>query len=301
MTDRRQQIQVGILFIASLVILITGVLWFKEFSIGKKTYEVTVEFPSTSGLAKGDPVEVKGVPSGKVVDIRFDKGKALAVLQIASHVELHQGAFAAIDNVSLMGQKVVSVNPGAVRLAVLPPGTLLHGFYRGGIPELLSGVGTALTTFERLANRVDSLLVAFDEDRQGQLTRTLDNVERATGELADLLEANRTTLTESIRSMNLAMKDVHEMVGGHGEQFGSTLEDASRAASRLDSTLTSLDRTVNRVDALLTRVESGQGTLGKVVRDDDLYNQLVVTLRDAKDLLQDVREHPKRYFKFSVF
>jgi phospholipid/cholesterol/gamma-HCH transport system substrate-binding protein len=301
MSERRQQIQVGILFIASLALLIMGVLWFKEFSIGKKTYLVTAEFPSTSGLAKGDPVEVKGVPSGKVEDIRFEDGKALATLQIAAHVQLHQGAFAAIDNVSLMGQKVVSVNPGSQKLAVLPPGTILRGFYRGGIPELLSGVGTALGTFERLASRVDSLLVAFDEDRQAQLTRTLDNVERATGELADLLAANRTAIAEAITSMNLAMNDVHEMVGGHAEQFSNTLEDASRAAGRLDSTLTNLDRTVTRVDSLLARVQSGEGTLGKVMADDQLYDQLVVTLKDAKDLLQDVRAHPKRYFKFSVF
>lgn len=301
MTDRRQQVQVGVLFIASLILLITGVLWFKEFRIGRKTYEVTANFPSTSGLAKGDAVEVKGVPSGKVVDIRFAEGKALVTLQLASHVQLHQGAFAAIDNVSLMGQKVVSVNPGAMSKPVLPPDTILPGFYRGGIPELLSGVGTALGTFERLADRVDSLLASFDADRQGQVTRTLDNVERASGELADLLAANRTTLTESIRSMNLAMQDIHEMVGGRSEEFHSTLDNASRAASRLDSTLTSLDRTVTRMDSLLARVEAGQGTLGKVVQDEDLYDQLVVTLKDAKDLLQDVREHPKRYFKFSVF
>jgi phospholipid/cholesterol/gamma-HCH transport system substrate-binding protein len=55
------------------------------------------------------------------------------------------------------------------------------------------------------------------------------------------------------------------------------------------------------MDSLLARVESGKGTLGRVIQDDGLYYELVVTLRDAKALLRDVRENPKRYFKVSIF
>ena len=301
MGDRRNQVQVGVVFIASVVILVAGILWFKEYTIGGQTYNLVAEFESTSGLVKGDPVEVKGVSSGKVADIRFEAGQALVTLQLKGSVELHHGTTVAIENAGLMGQKVVAIYPGPQDGVVLHDGAVIHGDYRAGMAELLGGVGGALNTFETLATRIDSLLASFDASRQDQLDRTLTNVERATGELATLLEDNREDLGQGIEDLAVAMGEVRSVVEGRGEQFGEALDGASSAVARLDSTLTVLDSTVSRMDSLLARVESGKGTLGRVIQDDGLYYEMVVTLRDAKALLKDLRENPKRYFKVSIF
>jgi phospholipid/cholesterol/gamma-HCH transport system substrate-binding protein len=301
MSERKLQIQVGILFIASVAILIAGVLWFKEFTIGGHNYEVVVEFPQTSGLVKGDPVDVKGVRSGKVEDIEFKYGQALVTVSLERSVVLRHGTVVSISNVGLMGQKVVNIWPGRIAEDTIPEGTVLRGVYEAGIPEILGGMGGVLDTFESLAARVDSLLASLDDSRQQQLLNTLSNVERATGELADLLEGNREDLNASIRSMRTAMGELSTMMEGRGATFGQTLEDASSAMARLDTTLTILDTTVSRMDKLLARVEGGEGTLGHLVQDQDLYDELVLTLRDAKALLYDVRQNPKRYFKFSIF
>jgi len=301
MGDRRNQVQVGILFISAVILLVAAILWFKEYTIGEKTYDLIAEFESTSGLVEGDPVEVKGLPSGKVDDIRFERGLALVTLQLNRSVELHHGTTVAIENAGLMGQKVVAIYPGPLGGVLLGDGAVIKGHYRAGITELLGGVGGALNTFETLAARIDSLLVSFDASRQDQLDRTLTNIERATGELAMLLEDNRDDLGQGIKDLAVAMSEVRSMVDGRGEQFGEALDSASGAVAKLDSTLTSLDTTVARMDSLLAKVESGKGTLGRVIQDDGLYYELVVTLRDAKALLRDVRENPKRYFKVSIF
>ena len=301
MTERKNQVQVGILFIASVVVLVLGILWFKEYTVGEKSYRVVAEFPTTSGLIKGDPVEVKGVPSGKVEKIRFEDGRALVTLSLARHVQLYSGTSVAIENAGLMGQKVVTVYPGPPDGDPITDGMIIQGVYRLGITELMGGLGGALNTFERLAARVDSLLVSFDRSKQDRLDRTLTNLDRATGELAALLEENRDDLTRGIQNMARAMEDIHAMVDGRSDQFGSVLDDASAAAARLDSTLTGLDHTVNRMEKVLARVENGEGTLGLIVQNEALYYELVLTLRDAKELLRDVREDPKKYFKFSIF
>lgn len=301
MSDRRVQVQVGVLFIASVIVLIASILWFKEFRIGEKNFLMTVEFPETSGLVKGDAVEVKGVPSGKVEDIRFEDGRALVVIQLARHVTLHPGTRISIGNVGLMGQKVVSIFPGDVNRRAFPADTLLTGTYSAGIPEVLAGVGGTLDTFERVAMHVDSLLVAFDRPKREQVGRTLENLERTTGELAVILEANRADLIESMRDMKTVMGELRAMMDGRGEAFGQAMEDAGGAVARLDTTLTSFDTAVQRMDRLLARVENGEGSLGKALQDQALYDELVVTLEDAKLLLQDVRRNPKRYFKFSIF
>lgn len=301
MSERKLQIQVGILFIVSVAVLIAGVLWFKEFTIGGHNYNVVVEFPQTSGLVKGDPVDVKGVRSGKVENIEFKYGQALVTVSLKRSVVLRKGTVVTISNVGLMGQKVVNIWPGRIADEPIPEGTQLRGVYEAGIPEILGGVGATLETFQALAVRVDSLLAGLDTDRQQQILNTLSNVERASGELADLLQNNREDLSASIKSMRTTMDELRNMLEGRGAMFGQTMEDASGAVARLDTTLTTLDATVSRMDKLLTRVESGEGTMGKLVQDQDLYNELVLTLRDAKALLYDVRQNPKRYFKFSIF
>jgi phospholipid/cholesterol/gamma-HCH transport system substrate-binding protein len=229
------------------------------------------------------------------------EGRARVTLALSSNVTLHEGAQATILDVSLMGQKAVDVYPGDPRKPLLPPDQILPGTYQGGITDLLSGVGGTLATFERLANRFDSLLVSFDGDRQQQVGRTFDHLERATGDLASLLSENREELSTSIKAMSSAMTELQTMMNGRGESFGNAMDQAATTAARLDSTLTTLDRTVSRVDGILARVEGGEGTLGHLVQEDALYEELVRTLRDAKELLVDVRENPKRYFKFSVF
>jgi phospholipid/cholesterol/gamma-HCH transport system substrate-binding protein len=301
MSERKLQIQVGVLFIASVAVLIMGILWFKEFTIGGHNYNVVIEFPQTSGLVKGDPVDVKGVRSGKVEDIEFKYEKALVTVTLERDVVLREGTVVAISNMGLMGQKVVNVWPGHVSEDPIPEGTVLRGVYDAGIPEILGGMGSTLDTFEALAARVDSLLAGLDDSRQEQMLNTLSNLERASGALADLLQGNREDLNASIKSMRVAMVELNAMLAGRGGMFGRTLEDASGAVARLDTTLTTLDQTVARLDKLLARVEGGEGTLGRLVQDQDLYEELVLTLRDAKALLYDVRQNPKRYFKFSIF
>lgn len=301
MSDRRFQVQVGALFFVSVTLLVLGILWFKEFKVGEKTYRVKVEFVSTSGLIKGDPVEVKGVPSGKVGKIWFEEGKAFVFLQLGRNVVLYSGTRIAITNMGLMGQKIVVIHPGNPQLDPLPPTTVHRGYHMGGIPEIMGGVGGALETFERLAARVDSLLITFDKSKQVQLSRTITNLESATSNLAQLLDQNRDELSSTITNMSEAMEDLHAMVDGRGEAVGQILDHAGSAAARLDTTLTAMDETVSRLNRVLVKVEDGDGTLGKVLEDDELYNQLVVTLRDARTLIEDVRENPKRYFKISIF
>src|SRR6185436_7363676 len=92
MSERRLHAQVGLLFVLSVTVLVLGILWFKEFQIRGRTYTQIIEFQTTSGVVKGDPVEVKGVPSGKVEDITLEEGLALVKVQLEKKVKLYRDA-----------------------------------------------------------------------------------------------------------------------------------------------------------------------------------------------------------------
>ncbi len=300
MSEQRYHVQVGIVFILAIVVLIWGVLWFKDFKIRGTTYDMKVAFPTASGLIKGDPVEVQGVPSGKVSAITFENGRSVVTMQLDEKVKLYPNTRVVLENVGIMGQKLVAVYPGPPA-EPLPPDAVLEGEYQAGIPQLMSGLGGSLETFERLAARLDSLFAAFDQSDREALTNTLHNTERLTAQLSGVLERNHDDLSRMLQDMQASTKELRIAMEGRGDELGQLLDGAARVSGRLDTTLTVLERTLAHMDGMMAMVDSSQGTLAQVLHDRALYDELVVTVRDTRTLVNDIRQNPRRYFKVSVF
>lgn len=298
--ERRRDIQVGILFILAVAVLIMGILWFKEFRLGGQYYLARVEFENTSGLQRGDAVEVRGVSSGQVEEIVYEAGRAIVVLKLERSVEIYPETRFVIENVGIMGQKLVAVYPGP-RGTPLATDVIFRGEYQPGIPALMADLGTALDSFQGLAERLDRVMRSFEEEDDGRFHRILDNTDRLTAELAAFLKETRGELTVLVRNTNSAMENLNSALSGRGEDVGTALERASVALARLDSTLVTFDRTMGRADSLLAGVQSGEGTLGRLARDPELYDNLRRTLEEAQWLIGDMRENPRKYLKFSVF
>jgi len=300
MAERSQEIQVGIIFIIAVALLISGVLWFKEFRIGGKTHTLVVEFENTSGLQKGDPVEVRGVTSGRVSAIDYIEGEARVSLTVDRDVVVYPGTRVVIENVGIMGQKLVAVYPGSTA-TVLPDSVVLRGEYQSGIPSLMADLGSSLDSFDRLADSIEALLDGFDKSDQENMSRILSNTEQVTADLAVFLKETRGDLAEVVENFNLAMADIHGTLDGREETIDRALDNASRAAARLDSALVVLQGTARRTDRILAGVEEGEGTLGLLAKDPELYHQLHDALEEARLLMADMKENPRKYVKLSVF
>ncbi len=300
MNERNLQIQVGIAFIAGIVILIAGVLWFKGYHFARKSKMVTVEFPSTSGLVSGDPIEVRGVRSGKVSKIGFDEGRAVVDLEMDKRIDLHHDAKFVIENVGIMGQKQVQVDPGRMGRAIPPDSLFFIGTYQPGIPEVVQSMSSTLDAVQRLSVRLDTLMAAFDNIGNASVTRTLNNMVSITDDLAKFLVDTRGELSGSIRNFNEAMGDMHQALGAQGP-FNEFVRSATRTSTRLDSTLASLNSLSMRADSVMAQVEAGHGTVGSALRDDRLYHEMVGTVRETRALIEEIRRNPKKYLKISVF
>jgi len=300
MSDRKLELQVGVIFLLSVVVLVAGVLWFKNYHLGQKETEVTIEFPTTSGLVRGDLVEVQGVTSGEVAVIRFEGTRSLVTLKLNRGVILYPDSRFVIENVGIMGQKLVAIYPGTPTTAVDPATTVFHGEYQPGIPQLMSQLGGTLEAFGRISNRLDAVIAAMPTDDQS-IRRTFTNLNTITEESATFLRDSRAELSQSIRNLNRSMAELHEAVGGRKESVSKLIDNTTRATARLDTTLIALGSTAARVDRLLDQLETGNGTLGKALRNDALYDSLVMTLSQTRALIEDVQKHPKRYVKLSLF
>lgn len=301
MSERSQQIRVGMIFILSIVILVAGVLWFKNFKFGGANNRVTVEFATTSGLVRGDPVEVRGVPSGQVSQIRFEGGRALVTLDLEKSVALQADTRFAIENVGIMGQKLVAVYPGRDTVTVDPNSHLFKGGYQPGIPEFMSNLEGVLESFNRVTTRLDAILVAFSDSDQGALRRTLQNTETITGDVARFTQDTQGELAKSVRNFSLAMDDLHRTLTGREAQINALMENTARTSARADTALAALQAAAVQGDSLLARLNRGQGSMGKMMQDETLYRELTATLVETRTLLAAIKANPKKFFSFSVF
>lgn len=301
MSERSQQIRVGVAFLLSVVVLIAGVLWFKNFKFGGTIVKVTVEFPTTSGLVRGDPVEVRGVPSGQVSRIGFENGRALVTLDLDKGVELYPDARFVIENVGIMGQKLVAVYPGQEATPVDPTSRTFSGSYQPGIPEFMSNLQVVLASFERVTKRIDALLAAFDESDQGSLRRTLQNTEQITGDVAQFMKETHGELGTAVKNFSAAMADLHQTLNQRDAQIGRLLDRTEKMAANADTALVALEAAVTRADSLMAGMQRGEGTAGRLMQDEQLYIELRETVGEARRLVADIKADPKKYLKFSVF
>ncbi len=301
MANQKHQAQVGIAFILSIAVLVAGVMWFRDFQIGGRYYRLDVAFPTASGLMGGDPVEVQGVPSGKVDEIRYEDGRAVVTLELSEEVSLREGARVAIENVGIMGQKLVAIDAGPPEAPPLDKQTTLHGTYQPGIPQLVAGLSGTFETFERLTVRIDSLLATFEDETGTGLLASLENTARVTDELAQLLSENRAELRGSIHSFSNTMSALEQALVGREGQVGALIDRSARAAARLDSSLTAWDRAVGRADSLLAAAQEGHGTLGRAMTDPALYEEALRAVRETRALIREIREDPGGFVHFSLF
>ena len=299
-SERMRMIQVGVLFIFSILVLIAGVLWFKEFQFGQKRSVMIAEFPSTSGLIKGDNVEVSGVPSGHVSEIRYENGRSLVTMEIDREADIRQGSRFVLENVGIMGQKMVAVYP-ALDGPAAEPGTIFRGEYQPGIPQLMEGLGGTLDAVNRLAIRLEGMVASFDSTDSNSLQNLVTNTETLTEELVAFVQESRGEMKSGLTNFNDAMAALHRSLDGREESVGRLIDSTEQAAVHLNSSLSRIDSATARVDSLLARVDRGEGTLGKAMGDPALYEELVTTLRETRALVADVRENPKRYVKLSQF
>jgi phospholipid/cholesterol/gamma-HCH transport system substrate-binding protein len=155
-------------------------------------------------------------------------------------------------------------------------------------------------------NRVTELLSPKNLEN---ITGSADGLNTLLAELSDLLQSEGENLKETISSLNRAADGLAEVAGPElredlestMESVASTMASADSAMGRLNATSVSVEAAVASLQTILTRIESGEGTLGRLWASDSLHTSLLTTAESVRLLLVDLRENPGRYFTVSVF
>ena len=296
--SRRTEIQVGTTVLAAIAILVLGVAWLKDYSVERDTRLYRVSFTQAGGLSASDEVQVNGIRKGEVKAMQLAGDHVEVDLRLTRDVVLTTDSRVAIRNVGLMGERVISVDLKTTGRRYAP-GEIVPGVYEYGPGELMGQLAGTVDAFSDVAQQFRRLADSLGANNR--LSRTLANFTRTSEELEQAVAEDRALLHATLQNFSAASNTAKRLTTDREAQLRQALDHFGDAAERLDHLSGRLDSLRAVMQSLAARVQDGQGTLGKLVSDDKLYDQLNTSIVSLKSLIEDVRAHPKKYLKLSIF
>lgn len=298
MATRGLEWKVGLTVLVATVVLIGGVIYLGQMEIGRTGRQVRVAFPDVGGLGVGDPVMVSGLRRGAVQTLELGSQEVVVTLKLRPDVILHPDARFSVENMGIMGEKFVAVDPG-LGTDTLDTSEILLGGYSPGITEAMAQLGVVLEDVGTITARVENLLQEHGVTEPiEEMIRLLRDV---SADMQGMIQENRADLHASVVGFRSVTEEMNDMLRANRGKVDSTIAFAAYSSERLTSTMDRLDRSIESLELVMKRLEDGQGTLGQLSRDDKLYREMLDATQNLNDLLLDIRKNPKRYLKIEIF
>lgn len=297
-----REVKTGILAIGAILLFIFGYSFLKGTNLFQDSRVFYVKYQNVEGLAKSAPVTINGLTVGKVNDIGFasEDGGLVVKFTLDSDFAFSKNSMVKIYSAGLIGGKSLGIFPEYNAKNLAKSGDTLKGEIDLGMIDAVSkALGPLQTKITMTLTSVDTLLAGVndilnEESRANlqsaikDLNSTMSSLNGASGKLNTLLANNTEKLDRTFTNLD-------DMAANF-----ETLSD-SLAQLEVGRLVADLEKVVTGFDAIVSKIDNGEGSVGKLINDDKLYDNLEGASRQLEELLQDLKLNPKRYVNISVF
>ena len=296
-----REIKTAVLVIISIILFIWGYSFLKGKNLFDNSNKLFVVYENVAGLAPSAPVTLNGLTIGKVNSISINPdGKLLVELHIATDFPIAKTSIAEIYDSGLVGGRQIAIKPNLLDKNYTVSGDYLQASSKLGLTDAL-------------AQQLEPL--------QAKIQQLLENADVLFSNVNDILDTQtRQNLKNSIASLNttlsefsVASKNINGLLAENKSKLNNTLNNVDKvsgnfatisdslAKSNLGQTVKNLEKTLAKVDKIMADLEQGNGTMGKLIKDDTMYTNFAKTSKELELLLQDLRLNPTRYVNVSLF
>ncbi len=297
--NRRNEVTVGILIMASIIVLVLGTLWLARGGL-KSGYPLYTRFAWGQNLKQGQPVLLAGVSVGYVGDVNLRRDGFLDVmLRIDDQYTVPKGSTATVKAVGIFGDVAVGLTPPVpVPTASYAPGdTVPPGPPSADVTQIMDRVDSIGTEVSVLLHAMQTQVI--EAGTLKQINTTLANTAKLSAQLQGVVAEQNRNMTQTLASFRDAAGHLSNsldsvQVSATVANLRQTSENAARLSANLDSTNTA-------IRALLAQAQHGNGTIGKLMTDSLLYTDMRRLLQQADSLLADMKANPRKYINLKIF
>jgi phospholipid/cholesterol/gamma-HCH transport system substrate-binding protein len=296
---RHREVWVGLFVIVGLVLGLLLLFTMTDPALFRGRYIVITTVPDAGGIRRGDPVQMRGVNIGRILFFRIGQQGVEVGLEIEGEYPVPADSKVHLKSAGLLGGMVADIEPGR------SPQTLSAGDRIPGstAAALMPAAERIVDSGEKVLTRVEQ---ALSEQTVAEVKNTVASLERGSAEAEALLKELRSLTSEQrerVRTITDSLRRAAEGVEGAATrpELTRAIERLDAISSQLERTTSSLDRSTGSLEKVLERVERGEGTLGRLSKDDALYLHMDEASQNLSKLLDDLRRNPKRYVKLSLF
>lgn len=297
-----KEVKIALVAIVGIVVLFFGLHFLKGMPVFSTDKVYYASFKDINGLSSSNPIYADGYQVGNVKQIIYDynkSGRVLVEFQVDNDLRIPKGSSAEIVS-DLMGNIKMNLLLANNPRERVEPGDTIQGNLDAG---LMGSVQSLVPAVAAMLPKVDSILSSVNMLLADPAIRaSLHNIQTISSNLA----VTSAGLNRLVAEANGKVPDILSKADYAMGKAGSTLNNADRLSANLAEldvaqTLAKVDRTLDNVESVTRQLNSPNGSLGLLMRDPGLYNNMNNTVRSADSLLTDLKKHPKRYVHFSLF
>ncbi|HUQ67164.1 MAG TPA: MlaD family protein [Flavitalea sp.] len=300
--------KVGALTAIAIVILILGFNFLKGRNLTERNDKILTVFPDIKGLQVSNPVYIKGLQVGKISEMHEKDNNLTGIVvafSLTKNINIPDNSVAIINS-DLLGSTSMEIQMGNSPQYIKNGDTISSTTKLGMVTEITKSLNPAINNVNKTLASLDVLIqqltATLDPKTQGNLQSIISSLTTTSKHLEQLIAAQSAVLGKTISNVETVTGTLAKNSG----KIDSTISNLHRttatlANAHIDQSLQSVRSTMSKLDQTINAVNSKNGSIGMLLNDRQLYNELRMTNRSLTTLLDDIRINPKRYVSISVF
>lgn len=297
-----REVKTAILVISSILLCFWGYTFLKGKNLFDTSRKFYVVYDNVEGLAPSAAVTINGLTVGKIntITIQENTGKLLVEIQMNNDFPIAKSSTASIYEPGFIGGKQIAIIPNFEDKNYAQSGDYLQPEVKLGLTASLEkNLAPIQEKLDKLLLNADAMITninnVLDANTQANLKKTIaelnttmTNFSAVSGDLKKITSENKDKLGSVVANLDKTTGN-----------FAKISEDLEKA--KLGATVENLEKTLVSVNKMMADMEAGKGTMGKLMKDEAMYNNLTKASKEIELLLQDLRLHPTRYVNVSLF
>ena len=283
---KQTEFKVGVFVIISLAILLFSYSWLNDWFLGGKNEIIHVLFENVSNLENGSSVYYRGVRVGRVNALNIERNGVIVEMSIAKGYFIDKNAVFLIKDRDVMGTKMVDIYPGD-SFERVNQYEIYYGESVPGLVDLISRLSEMLENIDIMLSKIE-----FNNDFSERIDSIISNTDNSLVALQQLI----SNINDS--EIFAVFTDLRDVSSSFDDVLNDTSANLSSTFTLLDSLLVNSTAFINVLEDNFTKPESN---LHLLLNDTELYESLLKSTKELEALINDVKENPRRYFKFSIF